>query len=516
MSLKRSLAIVASCLLSAVAFGQSAEIFDPAELPSKTVFGPVPMQNLSVNAAHILSDTRSGLINSAGTGAGGADESVLQNTTLAMTGLGGSVFSGASGFRLAQQFTVPAGGWLIDKFTVYAYQTGSTTTSTFTAMNFRVWNGAPNVVGSTVVFGDTTTNRMTATMFSGIYRVTQTSGGTTQRPIMAIEAAGANLTLPAGTYWMDFQLSGSLASGPFAPPLTTNGTRITGDALQFSVASSTWGAYVDGGVNGGAQGFPLTVTGPNVGITVTQSGGTTNVTEGGATDDLSVVLIAPPTADVVVTLVPNAQVSVSPATLTFTSANWNIAQSVTVTAVDDAVAEAAHTGSVGFTVTSTDALYNAFAVPSVAANITDNDNAGVTTVQSAGSAVAVIEGGNTGTVTLALTSQPTANVVFTLTAGPYFTVSPATVTFTPANWNVPQVVTVTAINNNVPEGLRISSLAITVASADPLYNARAMAAIPVYVTDNDAVSIPTMDARSLALLLLFVAFVGSLTLRRLR
>ncbi len=516
MSLKRSLAIVASCLLSAVAFGQSVEIFDPAELPSKTVYGPVPLQNLAVNAARILSDTRSGLINSAGTGAGGADESVLQNSTLAMTGLGGSVFSGASGFRLAQQFTVPAGGWLIDKFTVYAYQTGSTTTSTFSAMNFRVWNGAPNVVGSTVVFGDTTTNRMTATMFSGIYRVTQTTGGNTQRPIMAIEAAGANLTLPAGTYWMDFQLSGSLASGPFAPPLTTNGTRITGDALQFSMASSTWGAYVDGGVNGGAQGFPLTVTGPNVGITVTQSGGTTNVTEGGATDDLSVVLIAPPTADVVVTLVPNAQVSVSPATLTFTSANWNIAQSVTVTAVDDAVAEGAHTGSVGFTVTSADALYNAFAVPSVTANITDNDNAGVTTVQSAGSAVAVSEGGSTGTVTLALTSQPTANVVFTLTAGPYFTVSPATVTFTPANWNVPQVVTVTAINNNVPEGLRISSLAISVASADPLYNARAMAAIPVYVTDNDAVSIPAIDARSLALMLLLVAFAGSLALRRAR
>ena len=624
MSLKRSLAIVASCLLSAFAFGQSAEIFDPAELPSKTVYGPVPMQNLSVNAARILSDTRSGLINSAGTGAGGADESVLQNSTLAMTGLGATV---SSSFRLAQQFTVPAGGWLIDKFTVYAYQTGSTTTSTFTAMNFRVWNGAPNVVGSTIVFGDTTTNRMTATMFSGIYRVTQTSGGNTQRPIMAIEAAGANLTLPAGTYWMDFQLSGSLASGPFAPPLTTNGTRITGDALQFSVGSSTWAAFVDGGTNGGAQGLPLTITGPNVGVTVAQSGGTTNVTEGGATDDLSVVLIAPPTADVVITLVPNAQVSVSPATLTFTSANWNVAQSVTVTAVDDAVAEGAHTGTIAFTVASTDTLYNAFAVPSVTANITDNDsagvtvvqsggntnvveggatdtftvvltsqptadvtvtpspnaqlsvspasltftsanwnvaqtvtvtavndavaegahtgtvaftttsadanynavgipnitanitdndNAGVTTVQSAGPAVAVSEGGSTGTVTFGLTSQPTANVVFTLTAGPYFTVSPATVTFTPANWNVPQVVTVTAINNNVPEGLRISSLAIAVASADPLYNARAMAAISVYVTDNDAVSIPTMDARSLALLLLFVAFVGSLTLRRSR
>lgn len=100
-----------------------------------------------------------------------------------------------------------------------------------------------------------------------------------------------------------------------------------------------------------------------------------------------------PTGNVVVTLTPNAQVTTSPSTLTFTPANWNVAQTVTVTAVDDAVIEGAHTGSVAFAVTSTDTSYNGFAVASVAVNITDNDAAGAT-VAVAGGALNLREGGH--------------------------------------------------------------------------------------------------------------------------
>ena len=79
-------------------------------------------------------------------------------------------------------------------------------------------------------------------------------------------------------------------------------------------------------------------------VLIVQSGGSTQVTEGGATDRYTVVLDTPPTANVVIAISPDAQVSVTPISLTFTSANWNIAQTVTVTAVDDAVAEGTHTG----------------------------------------------------------------------------------------------------------------------------------------------------------------------------
>ena len=95
------------------------------------------------------------------------------------------------------------------------------------------------------------------------------------------------------------------------------------------------------------------------GVTVTQSGGSTNVTEGGASDSYTVVLNTQPSASVTIALTPDAQVAVSPASLTFTTGNWNVAQTVTVTAVDDLAAEASpHNGTVSHTVASADLAYN--------------------------------------------------------------------------------------------------------------------------------------------------------------
>jgi hypothetical protein len=109
------------------------------------------------------------------------------------------------------------------------------------------------------------------------------------------------------------------------------------------------------------------------GVLVTQSGGTTDVAEGGATDTYSIVLSTAPTANVTITINPGTQVNVAPSTLTFTSTNWNVAQTVTVTAVDDVLSEGAHTGTITHTAASTDASYNGIAITSVIANITDND-----------------------------------------------------------------------------------------------------------------------------------------------
>lgn len=623
MKVLRLLAVVGTLLCASLASAQSSEIYDPTEPLSTKIHGPAPLQNLSTSSS-ILLNTRSGLITGVGVGAGGADESQLQGNL----GLNTIGFSSNSGFRLAQKFTVPAGGWAIDRVTVYAYQTGSTTTSTFTGLNLRVWNGSPAVSGSAVVFGDTTTNRMTSTAFSNIYRVTNTTSGATNRPIMAIDAGNLGMVLPAGTYWLDFQLSGSLGSGPFVPPLSTigqTGVGAAGDLVQLVISSGVWSNVVDGAVTTASQTVALTLVGATPGVTVTETAGSTAVTEGGATDTFTAVLQSAPTSDVTITLTPNAQVSVSPttltftssnwstpqtvtvtavddfvaegahtgsiayslasadtnynglvvaplavnitdndsagvtivesagstsvaeggatdtltvvltsqpvaivtvtlspdsqvatspATLTFTAANWNVAQTVTVSAVDDFVAEGAHTGSIAFSTASSDANYNALTLPSVTANITDNDIAGITVTRSGGSAVYVAEGGVTGTITLVLTSQPTANVVFTINAGTQITASPATVTFTAANWNVPQVVTITAVDDNVIEGFHTSSVSVTVASTDTNYNNRVVAPISVAITDNDYQPVPMLDARLLLALLALLAASGALVSRR--
>lgn len=113
------------------------------------------------------------------------------------------------------------------------------------------------------------------------------------------------------------------------------------------------------------------------GVTLVESGGSTNVTEGGATDTYTVVLNTQPSADVILTITPDAQVTRSPSTLTFTTANWNVAQTVTVTAVDDGVVEGTHSGTI--THSTAGGGYNGVSIANVVASITDNDTATVTT-----------------------------------------------------------------------------------------------------------------------------------------
>lgn len=196
------------------------------------------------------------LITHPGGGAGGADVSALQ-TALAMStfGFGNQL---TAGNRVADDFTVTGGGWFIDTITFFGYQTGSSTASTFTAVNLRIWDGPPNLPTSSVVFGDTTTNRMISSTWSNIYRTLDTSLGATDRPIMA-NVTAINTFLPAGTYWVDWQADGTLASGPWAPPISILGQTTTGNAQQFTTAGG-WANLIDTG-SGTPQGLPFIIEG---------------------------------------------------------------------------------------------------------------------------------------------------------------------------------------------------------------------------------------------------------------
>ncbi len=120
---------------------------------------------------------------------------------------------------------------------------------------------------------------------------------------------------------------------------------------------------------------------PAAGVVVTQSGGGTAVAEGGASDTLTVALASAPSADVTVTVSGNADLAVASGsgslaastTLSFTPANWNTAQTVTVAAVDDTAVEGPETASLTFSTSSTAAAYNNLTVAPVSVTITDND-----------------------------------------------------------------------------------------------------------------------------------------------
>ena len=231
-------------------------------------------------------------------------------------------------------------------------------------------------------------------------------------------------------------------------------------------------------------------------ITVTESGGSTNVTESGTTDSYTLVLYSQPTADVVITVTSqntSTGTTASPSPLTFTTANWDTPQTVTVTAVNDDQAEGAHTTTITHTASSADSNYNGKTFSNITVNITDNDSAGVTVTESAGS-TDVTESGATDSYTIVLTSQPTANVVITITSqntSTGVTVASSPLTFTTANWDTPRTVTVTAANDDQVEGVHTTIIPHTASSADSNYNGISISNVTVYITDSTPSSTPT-------------------------
>lgn len=215
----------------------AAEIATGAEL--STYSDPPPALLKAASTSGIILFDNGPIVNSPGTGAGGADESILY-TPLTIYGFGAQQIGANS---LADDFTVPAGiGWDPKKFIFYCYQTNSTTASTITGLYFRIYNGDP-MAGGTVIWGDLTTNRLTATSWASIYRTTTVNGGTS-RPVMTVEGTCTGLYLNPGTYWVEFQLAGSDAlTGPWVPPITITGTLATGNAKQYT--SGGWTNVLD-------------------------------------------------------------------------------------------------------------------------------------------------------------------------------------------------------------------------------------------------------------------------------
>ncbi len=137
------------------------------------------------------------------------------------------------------------------------------------------------------------------------------------------------------------------------------------------------------------------------GVTITETGGTTRPIEGGTADNYGMTLDTPPIADVTITATSGTGATVNPGSLTFTSANWNMAQTITVTGADnnaDAVDQAV---TISHAATSTgDSTYNGLDLDDVTATVID-DEPTVVALARTGSTGAVGEGGTIGfTITL--------------------------------------------------------------------------------------------------------------------
>ncbi|WP_254564047.1 SBBP repeat-containing protein [Oscillatoria sp. HE19RPO] len=248
-------------------------------------------------------------------------------------------------------------------------------------------------------------------------------------------------------------------------------------------------------VNAASATASLTVTdNDTAGVTVSAING--NTSEAAGTASFEVVLDTQPTGEVTVNLVSSntAEGTVSVPSITFTPGNWNVPQTVTVTGVDDNVADGNITYTIQTTVTSTDSIYSSINPNDVSVTNIDNDTPNILVTQSGGS-TAVTEGGTTDTYQLVLTTAPTANVNITITPDVQTDLgngagTAVTLTFNNTNWNNPQTITVTATDDTAVEYAHTSTISHSVTSTDADYNGMAVSNITANVTDND---LPTVN-----------------------
>ena len=228
------------------------------------------------------------------------------------------------------------------------------------------------------------------------------------------------------------------------------------------------------------------------GFSISQSGGTTSVSETGTTDMFSVVLTTQPTANVVITIHSDdtTEATVNPAALTFTPANWNTPQTVTVSGVNDSLFDGTQTTTVTAAVddANSDDHFDPIADQSVSVTTTDDEIAGFSVIQSGGT-TSIGETGTTDTLNVVLTIQPPTNVVLTVVSGDTTeaSVSPALLTFTPANWNLAQTVTVTGANDPTVDGNQSAVITVAVddANSDDNFDAVADQTVSVTTADDD-------------------------------
>ncbi len=222
------------------------------------------------------------------------------------------------------------------------------------------------------------------------------------------------------------------------------------------------------------------------GVAIVQGGGQTWLTEGWSSDIYSLALTAQPRSDVAIAILPDSQLTASPASLTFTADNWDQPQVVRVWAVNDSVAEGPHTGRIDHAASSGDVGYDGIPLASLVADITDNDTAGFVVDPPGG--LLTSEAGSTATFTVRLTSQPTADVTVGLSSSDLTegTVGPANLTFTAADWNLPQTVAVTGVDDDLHDGDQVYSIVVApVTSGDAFYHDLPVPNVGVTNLDDD-------------------------------
>lgn len=230
-------------------------------------------------------------------------------------------------------------------------------------------------------------------------------------------------------------------------------------------------------------------------VIIAETNSETLVAEGGTTDTYTLALSQAPVSPVTINLQTTinnfgtytTEVTVSPASVTFTSANWSTPQTVTVSAVNDTTSEVLEIAQIGHSITTADTVYRQISVASINVLVADNDPTGSNTVNllQTQNGTLALEGGASDSYYLNLRRAPTGTVTMAINTNADITATPASLSFTTSNWNIPQKVQITAVDDTLVEGTE----AFTITNVTSGGGYAITTNVSVTVQDNDGGSV---------------------------
>jgi hypothetical protein len=224
--------------LPQVGLAQSSETVSAQVIASPGPVSPYASPGREPLAALIIDQFNGFAVSNPTGGSGGAPISTLTAPDNSF----GSSMNFTGNLWLAAPFTVAAPGLTINRVRFYGYQTGSTTTSTMNSLRVRIYSTS---LTTPPIYGDATTNVLSTTTFTGIYRVQSTTLTNTTRPIMELVGnLGTPAVLTPGSYFVSWSATGTLASGPFSPPQVVNSTH---SCQQSADSGTTFAPVIDAG-----------------------------------------------------------------------------------------------------------------------------------------------------------------------------------------------------------------------------------------------------------------------------
>jgi murein DD-endopeptidase MepM/ murein hydrolase activator NlpD len=227
------------------------------------------------------------------------------------------------------------------------------------------------------------------------------------------------------------------------------------------------------------------------GLIVSENGTNIQVAEAGESGRFALSLSAQPASDVIVTLATEstAQLSVGTSEVVFSPENWDVAQWISVSAIDDPFVDGVETAQVTASVDGnrSDAQFRGL-TETVNVEIID-DELGEFIVSETNDSTIVLESGGSDVFSVTLSARPRGAVVIDVMPDPSADVETDLnrLTFTADNWDVPQSVAVTGIDDQIVNGTRATRITLEINAAlsvAPFHNAVARS-INVVIIDND-------------------------------